>query len=81
MSLTKLSLVGNYDVTYKLFLPRGSLVSDIPAGDGNIEKLFYGVREERRWERKGSAGDSRANEQVVGGEENRAARYIGEKRK
>jgi hypothetical protein len=27
-----------------LFLPRESLVSDIPAGDGNIEKLFlYGV--------------------------------------
>jgi hypothetical protein len=23
-----------------LFLPRESLVSDIPAGDGNIEKLF-----------------------------------------
>jgi hypothetical protein len=44
MSLTKLSLGGNYDLIYKLFLPRGSLVSDIPAGDGNIEKLFfYGV--------------------------------------
>jgi hypothetical protein len=34
---------GNYDVIYKLFPPRESLVSDIPAGDGNIEKLFYGV--------------------------------------
>ncbi len=43
MSLTKLSLVGNYDVIYKLFLPRESLISDIPAGDGNIDKLFYGV--------------------------------------
>jgi hypothetical protein len=43
MSLTKLSLGGNYDVIYELFLPRESLVSDIPAGDGNIEKLFYGV--------------------------------------
>jgi hypothetical protein len=43
MSLTKLSLVGNYDVTYKLFLTRESLLSDIPAGDGNIKKLFYGV--------------------------------------
>ncbi len=34
------------DVTYQtlLFLPRESLVSDIPAGDGNVEKLFYGVR-------------------------------------
>jgi hypothetical protein len=41
MSLTKLlSLSGNYDVIYKLFLARDSLVSDIPAGDGNIEKLF-----------------------------------------
>jgi hypothetical protein len=40
MSLTKLSLGGNYDVIYKLFPPRESLVSDIPAGDGNIEKLF-----------------------------------------
>ncbi len=40
MSLTKLSLGGNYDVIYKLFLAWESLVSDIPAGDGNIEKLF-----------------------------------------
>jgi hypothetical protein len=31
------------DVIYKLFLPRESLVSDIPAGDENIEKLLYGV--------------------------------------
>ncbi len=43
MSLTKLSLDENNDVIYKLFPPRESLVSDIPAGDGNIEKLFYGV--------------------------------------
>jgi hypothetical protein len=43
MSLTKLSLGGTYDVIYKLLLPRESLVCDIPAGDGNIEKLFYGV--------------------------------------
>jgi hypothetical protein len=41
MSLTKLSLGGN--VIYKLFPPRENLLSDIPAGDGNIEKLFYGV--------------------------------------
>jgi hypothetical protein len=40
MSLIKLSLGWNNDVTYKLFPPRESLVSDIPAGDGNIEKLF-----------------------------------------
>jgi hypothetical protein len=41
--LTKLSLGGNYDVIYKLFLPRESLVRDIPAGEGNIESFFYGV--------------------------------------
>jgi hypothetical protein len=40
MSLTKLSLGGKNDVMYTLFPPRESLVSDIPAGDGNIEKLF-----------------------------------------
>ncbi len=39
----QLSLGGNYYVKYKLFLPRESLVSDIPAGDGNIEKLFNGA--------------------------------------
>jgi hypothetical protein len=33
-------LGGNNDVIYKLFPPRETLVSDIPAGDGNIEKLF-----------------------------------------
>jgi hypothetical protein len=26
-----------------MFLARKSLVSDIPAGDGNIEKFFYGA--------------------------------------
>jgi hypothetical protein len=41
MSLTKLSLGGNNDVIYKLFLPRESFVSDILVGEGNIEKLFY----------------------------------------
>jgi hypothetical protein len=30
-------------MTSYILLPRESLVSDIPAGDGNIEKLFYGV--------------------------------------
>jgi hypothetical protein len=40
MSLTELSLCRSYDVTNKLFLPRESLVSDIPAWDGNVEKLF-----------------------------------------
>ncbi len=40
MSFNKLSIGGNNDVIYKLFPPRESLVSDIPAGDGNIKKLF-----------------------------------------
>jgi hypothetical protein len=37
---TKLSLGGNYDVITELFLPRGSLVSDIPAGGGKLVNLF-----------------------------------------
>ncbi len=36
MSLIKLSLSG----IIQLFLPRESLVSDIPAGDGNVVNLF-----------------------------------------
>jgi hypothetical protein len=40
---TKLSLGGNNDVIIKLFLPRESLVSDIPAGDGKLVNLFYSV--------------------------------------
>jgi hypothetical protein len=40
MSLTKLSLGGNYDVIYKLFPSRESLVSDIPAGDVKMANLF-----------------------------------------
>jgi len=44
MSLTKLSLVGNNLYMTSLFPRRESLVSDIPAGGGNIEKLFYGAR-------------------------------------
>jgi hypothetical protein len=43
MSLTKLSIGGNNLYMKSLFPPRESLVSDIPAGDGNIEKLFYTV--------------------------------------
>jgi hypothetical protein len=38
--MSQLSMGGNYDVIFKLFLPRESLVSDIPTGEGNIEKLF-----------------------------------------
>ncbi len=41
---TKLSLGGNNDVINKLFLPRGSLVSDIPAGDGKLVNLFSRCR-------------------------------------
>ncbi len=41
---TELSLGGNNDVIYELFLPKGSLVSDIPAGDGKLLNLFYGVK-------------------------------------
>ncbi len=37
---TKLSLGGNNDVITELSLPRGSLVSDIPAGDGKLVNLF-----------------------------------------
>jgi hypothetical protein len=40
MSLTQISLGGNNLYMTSLFPPRESLVSDIPAGDGNIEKLF-----------------------------------------
>jgi hypothetical protein len=41
--LTKLSLVGNNLYLTSLFPSKESLVSDIPAGVGSIEKLFYGV--------------------------------------
>jgi hypothetical protein len=37
---TKLSLGGNNDGITELFLPRESLVSDIPAGDGKLVNLF-----------------------------------------
>ncbi len=37
---TKLSMGGNNDVITELFLPSGSLVSDIPAGDGKLVNLF-----------------------------------------
>jgi hypothetical protein len=60
MSLTNLSLDGNYDIIYKLFLHRESLVSDIPAGDGNIEKIFLQCR------KKGFSTNRDPNEQEVG---------------
>jgi hypothetical protein len=37
---TKLSLGGNNNVITELFLPRGSLVSDIPAEGGKLVNLF-----------------------------------------
>jgi hypothetical protein len=37
---TKLSLGGNNDVITELFLPRESLVSDIPAEDRKLVNLF-----------------------------------------
>ncbi len=40
---TKLSRGGNNDVITELFLPRRSLVSDIPAGDGKLVNLFHGA--------------------------------------
>jgi len=40
MSLTTLSLARNYLYMTSLFLPRESLVSDIPAGDGILANLF-----------------------------------------
>jgi hypothetical protein len=40
---TNLSLGGNNDVITELFLPMGSLASGIPAGDGKLVNLFYGV--------------------------------------
>ncbi len=44
MSFTKLSLAGSNLYMTSLFPTRESLVSDIPAGDGNIEKLFLRCR-------------------------------------
>jgi hypothetical protein len=41
---TKLSLAGNIDVITELFLPRGSFVSDSPAGDGKLVNLFLRCR-------------------------------------
>ena len=36
-------MVRGDDVITELFLPRGSLISDIPAGDGKLVNLFYGA--------------------------------------
>jgi hypothetical protein len=45
---TKLSLGGNNDVITELFLPRESLVIDIPAGDGKLVNLFLRCIIEKR---------------------------------
>ena len=42
---TKPSPGGNNGVITELFLPRGSLVSDIPAGDGKLVNLFLPCRD------------------------------------
>jgi hypothetical protein len=46
---TKLSLGGNNDVITELFLPRGSLVCDIPAGDGKLVNLFLRCTLSVKW--------------------------------
>ncbi len=51
--ITKLSLGGNNDVITELFLPRGSLVSDIPAGDGKLVNLFLRCRAQKTREFQG----------------------------
>ncbi len=47
MSLTKLSLGENKFIYDVIIPPRESLVRDIPAGDGNIEKLFLRCTKQR----------------------------------
>ncbi len=49
---TKLFLGGNNDVITELFLPRGSLVSAIPAGDGKLLNLFLQCGETRKQKHK-----------------------------
>jgi hypothetical protein len=56
---TKLSLGGNNDVISELFLPRGSLVSDIPAGDGKLVNLFLRCTDWEKVNRKVQFFDSR----------------------
>ncbi len=46
---TKLSLGGNNDVITELFLAMGSLVSDIPAGDGKLVNLFLRCAVHEAW--------------------------------
>jgi hypothetical protein len=46
---TKLSLGGNNDVITELFLPRGSLVNDIPAGDRKLVNLFLRCTNHTCW--------------------------------
>jgi hypothetical protein len=48
-TVKKLSLGGNNDVITELVLPRGSLVSDIPAGDGKLVNLFLRCRHLQGW--------------------------------
>jgi hypothetical protein len=53
LSLTKLYLGGNNDVIYKLFPPRESLVSDIPAWGREYLKAFFTAKLLTKEGRKG----------------------------
>ena len=67
MSLTKLSLGGNILYMTSLFPPRESLVSGIPAGNGDIEKLFYSVPRPRTLtDSKGFCEHSRLEKGIFG---------------
>ncbi len=69
MSLTKLSIGGNTLYMTSLFPPRKSLVSDILAGDGNIEKLFLRCASQKCAE--GTGGYRRVHEDTGGTEGHR----------
>ncbi len=57
MSLNKLSLGGNNLYMTSLFPLRESLLSDIPGGDGNIEKFFLRCRAGQEWKKiRGAPG-------------------------
>jgi hypothetical protein len=65
MSSNKLSLGRINLYITSLFPPRESLVSDIPAGEGNIVKLFYGVATSTLGEREEARHASKNWEGIV----------------
>ncbi len=69
---TKLSLGGNNDVITELFLPRGSLVSDIPAGDGKLVNLFLRCTA-RQWNRQSCSGTDSSGTDNYEAKQNSAA--------